>query len=460
MFYYRFKSNHLVPTLLITLLCLFGVTILKADIKIQGNAAPAAASYKEDINQDGLINFLDVVALINLGTNDPQNPVADYNGNGHYSISDVISLLVNIVNGNLTPLPIFSISGRMVQNGQGLEGVKVGIKSELIDTAATTDSSGIYCIESLINGTYTVTPLKTDYLFIPKSVEVSTSEVSSTAPDINAVLAVYTLSGRILVDSIGLVNVAVRFEGGPEITGGEIMIKKKAKTDSLGMFTIKGLPDGIYDLWCKHSIYNYTFIPDPMEVTISGNSISVNIQARLAGYTIRGRVIENNIGLYGVSVRIVGVGIDTVVVTDSTGLYWIDGAKDANYSVMPEKENYTFNPISLTARVWGDSVAVPDIKATYLGPSAAKKLFVIGGRVTCTVTVQMNVHMILTGDLEASTVTDANGFYSFLVPSGEYKIIGIPNPTFQMFNPPFINVRVQGYDILNLDIFAWGTKGP
>lgn len=461
MFKRRFKSSCLVPSLLIGLLLLFGGTLLTADSMLQPAADYPAGYYKEDINKDGWTNIADVIALLILGMKDPANPIADYNGDGSYSTADAISLLGNVVKGNLTPLQHFSILGRVVLGGQGLEGVQVSVTSEHIDTVVTTEPTGTFCLGGLLNETCTVTPLKADYLFAPGSVEVCTNGDSVSVPDIEAMLAVYTVSGRVLLGDAGLAGVAVRFEGGPAISGYELMIKKKTRTDSLGAFRFTGLPSGFYELWCKQSLYDYTFTPDPMEVMISGESVSdVNVMAKLAGYTIRGRVLEAGAGLPGVSVSITGVGMDTVIVTDPTGKYSVDGVKDANYVVTPEKENYKFNPPSTTARVWGDSVAVADIKATYTEPETSPVLYTIGGRVSCAIQAQINVIVILTGDLEASTITDANGFYVFTVPNGEYKIIGIPNPDFQQFNPPYLNVRVQGYDILNLDMFAFGTQSP
>ena len=60
--------------------------------------------YKEDINGDGKQNVTDVIALLLLGRDNPNDSQADYDGNGEYAISDAIALLLNIMSKNFTPV--------------------------------------------------------------------------------------------------------------------------------------------------------------------------------------------------------------------------------------------------------------------------------------------------------------------------------------------------------------------
>ena len=52
-----------------------------------------------DINSDDIVNVLDVVMLVNIIFNGPENPNADINGDGIINILDVVTL-VNIIFGN------------------------------------------------------------------------------------------------------------------------------------------------------------------------------------------------------------------------------------------------------------------------------------------------------------------------------------------------------------------------
>ena len=360
------KHLHIALPLLLLLL-VFLLYIPNFTATAQANSYPSATQYKEDYNGDGSVNIADVIALLLFQRDNPGDLGGDYDGDGTSDIADAMALIINIHHEALTPSEIYSLSGQVVESGKGVEGVDVRVKG----------------------------------------------------PD-------------------GVVWVT---------------------TDSDGMYRIENLPNGTYAIWCKKAEYNYTFSSEELEIAISGNSVTVpEIEAILAAYTLSGKVLENSIGLPGVTLNVQGVGIDTTVVTDSEGLYTVDGLLDAHYSVLPVKENYSFTPISLSVSIWGESVTATDIIATPIGASPAT-LYTVSGRITCPVQAQINVQVLLTGDMEASTITDGNGFYSFAVPNGVYTIVGIPNPVFQMFNPTSYDITVDGQDILDLNFSAWGAGG-
>jgi cytochrome c5 len=76
----------------------------------------SAAEYREDINQDGSVNIVDVIALLLLARDNPTDPQVDYNGDGRWSITDAIAMLLNIRDGNLTPLEPAALSGAKLLN--------------------------------------------------------------------------------------------------------------------------------------------------------------------------------------------------------------------------------------------------------------------------------------------------------------------------------------------------------
>ena len=53
---------------------------------------------REDINEDGQVNIMDVISLLLLGIKNPLDPQADYNRDGAWSIQDVVSLARDISN--------------------------------------------------------------------------------------------------------------------------------------------------------------------------------------------------------------------------------------------------------------------------------------------------------------------------------------------------------------------------
>ena len=358
----------MVPTFLITLLYFSGVANLSAQISFDEDEDFEGEFYKQDINKDGNVNILDVVALLIMGLEDPESPVADYTDDGKCDISDVTSLMLSIMKGELSLPETFPLVGRVVKNDQGVEGVVIVCdnlgEGEGVQTA--TDSDGYYRFEGLVDDKYKVKPIIGNWY--------------------------------------------------------------------------------------------YTFEPEEFEVIINGDSIILpDIEATLATFTLSGRIVEDSLGLAGVTVSVKGVGVDTTVVTDSLGMFRVDSLLKAPYVVVPTMENYTFEPYSLAVTMISDSL-IQDIKAIPAGTTPVE-LYKIGGRVYCTVGPLSDVQILLIGDMEASTVTDANGNYIFVVPNGIYTIIGVPNPTFQLFNPNSHVFRVDGQDILNLDFYGYGAGG-
>jgi hypothetical protein len=58
--------------------------------------------YKEDVNGDGQVTLADALHLLFRGRGSQISPRADYNGDGRFSVSDVVGMVSNIINGNLT----------------------------------------------------------------------------------------------------------------------------------------------------------------------------------------------------------------------------------------------------------------------------------------------------------------------------------------------------------------------
>jgi len=99
----RLKRRSLYPHILVLggLLCLLGLGVLQA--LSQSEDQPGTV-YEEDFNADGRVGVKDVLSLILLGSGKPEDPRADYNGDGSYSLADVAALIRNILRDNLTPL--------------------------------------------------------------------------------------------------------------------------------------------------------------------------------------------------------------------------------------------------------------------------------------------------------------------------------------------------------------------
>ncbi|MBN2288677.1 MAG: SUMF1/EgtB/PvdO family nonheme iron enzyme [Candidatus Glassbacteria bacterium] len=96
----RLALAFFLPTLL--LISLF--YLLPSTTSVQASTSPSAAEYKEDINGDGKVLINDIIALLIMGRDNPNDPNIDYNGDGKYTVSDAIALLLAVRDGRLTPL--------------------------------------------------------------------------------------------------------------------------------------------------------------------------------------------------------------------------------------------------------------------------------------------------------------------------------------------------------------------
>ena len=348
-------------TFSVTLLFLFTAADLGAQIPYDEDEEPEEEIYKQDINRDGEVNIVDVVALLLMARDDPESPVADYTDDGQCGMLDVTCLLLNIMKGELSPLEVFSITGRVVENDQGVAGV------------------------TMVGGSYT-------------------------------------------------------------------------KTDADGYYRFE-VVDGRYEIKPIIRNWYYAFEPEEgFEAVVNGDSVILpDIQATYAAFALSGRVVEGDLGLEGVSISVKGEGMDTTVATDSEGMFSIDSLLNAPYAIVPSLENYTFDPATLAIQMVSDSL-IQNIQATPVGATPVEFHF-ISGMVFCSVQPLSNVQVLLLGDKQAGTVTDAGGLFSFAVPDGSYTLVAVPIPLFQVFNPSGHVVEVQGQDITNLNFFGFGAGG-
>ena len=139
--------------------------------------------YLEDVNMDGKADIVDAIAFLLLGRNNPDDVSLDYNADGRYSMADVVSLLINIVSGNLTPIEegMHLLTGMVSRpDNVGVAGVSVrlnGYDSEgsKVSLSVSTDSSGRYELGRIPDGSHTVTFYKRNYAFSPPSLEALAS---------------------------------------------------------------------------------------------------------------------------------------------------------------------------------------------------------------------------------------------------------------------------------------------
>ena len=174
--------------------------------------------------------------------------------------------------GTMTADKTFDISGRItIYGGEGLAGVTVSLTGANTGSVST-DDNGAYSFSNLASGTYTLTPSKTGWDFVPASITVTINNSDVTPPGFmdftaTAISAVtYSLSGRVVTGSgAGLSGVNVNLSGPGAVTA--------AVTDSNGDFSFAGLQNGSYAVTPSKTGYDFT--PGSMTVAVDNADVSV-----------------------------------------------------------------------------------------------------------------------------------------------------------------------------------------
>jgi hypothetical protein len=164
---------------------------------------------------------------------------------------------------NGTNTTTYSISGVVTSSGAGLQGVTMTLNTG--DTA-TTDASGNYSFTSLVNGSYTLSPGKTGYIFSPTSSAqtVSGSNITGVAFTATANTApTYSISGTVTSSGTALPGVTMTLSGAGSAT---------VTTDASGNYSFVGLINGSYTV--TPSMTSYTFLPANSAQTISNANIT------------------------------------------------------------------------------------------------------------------------------------------------------------------------------------------
>ena len=291
-------------------------------------------------------------------------------------------------NSNLPPIT-YSIMGIVSGAPQGTTVTLSGTAN----ATTTTNAIGYYQFTGLSNGSYTVTPSMTGYLFNPASKPVTISSANAGNIDF-AVTNAYNITGTISGAPQG---VTVTLSGAGTAT---------TTTNSIGYYEFTGLLNG-----------SYTVTPTMPGYTLSPASQSVSISSSNAGNTNFAVVfgIAGNAGVSGVTITLVhSSGTSTTSVTDASGNYSALGLAAGTYTISAGLAGYSMNPLNQKATVTCDVKTGIDFTAT-----AAANIYSISGTASVG-----GVALRLSGDNSGIVYTSASGTYAFtgLLP-GSYTIL-------------------------------------
>lgn len=162
----------------------------------------------------------------------------------------------------------YSISGTVTSGGLPLSGVTMSLNG---GAPVTTNSSGFYSFSGLADGnTYTITPSKAGYTFLPASITLTITGADAPGQDFTATYTAgsFSIAGKVTAGGLPLSGVTMTLNGGVTV-----------KTNYLGKYKFTGLSNGTYTV--VPSKTGYTFTPVSRSVNINGvNVTGVNFRGQ------------------------------------------------------------------------------------------------------------------------------------------------------------------------------------
>ena len=220
----------------------------------------------------------------------------------------------------------YSITGTI--SGPGGAGATVNLTGA--STATTTaDSSGNYSFTGLVNGSYTVTPTNTGYVFAPTSQAVTISGANAVA-SFSSAQQTYSISGTI--SGPGGAGATVNLTGTSTAT---------TTADGSGNYSFTGLVSGSYTVTPTNT--GYMFAPTSQAVTVSGANAAASFSSTLQTFSISGTISGG--GGAGATVSLTGAST-AVTTADGSGNYTFNGLLNGSYAVTPTNNGYAFTPPS------------------------------------------------------------------------------------------------------------------
>jgi hypothetical protein len=208
------------------------------------------------------------------------------------------------------------IAGHVYSGSNGFPGVLVTAGTN----AALTAPDGSFAFSNLLAGTYQVTPILTNYVFVPKTVSLALPP--SPGPLNFSGYAAFSISGTVTDGSNPLSAVTVSAD------------TNSAISDVNGNYTITGVRAGDYFVHASKSGYSFSSV----EVVVGPSTNNVNfIGSKL--YTVSGHVRYGTNGLAHVAV----LGKQT---TDDNGFFSLTFVAGTNV-ITPFLAGYSFRPSSI-----------------------------------------------------------------------------------------------------------------
>jgi hypothetical protein len=324
---------------------------------------------------------------------------------------------VTAVNFTGQAIPTFSVSGTISGGG----GATVNLSGAA--TASTTaNASGNYSFTGLLNGSYTVTPVKSGFTFAPSSASVTIAGANATA---NFTAQAVVITGTISPVSIGS-GATVTLSGAASAV---------VAADASGVYTFSGIASGSYTVTPSKS--GFTFTPANRAVTVTGSSVTA---VDFTGQPVPTFSLSGTAAVGNATVNLTGSATASTT-ADTAGNYSFSGLVNGSYTVTPVKGGYNFSP---------GSQAVTIASANVTGVNFTAQAVLITGTIT-PVSAGAGATVTLSGAASAVVTADAGGNYAFIgIANGSYTVT--PSKSGGVaFTPASRSVTVSGTTVTGVD---------
>jgi hypothetical protein len=322
---------------------------------------------------------------------------------------------------------------RIISGNAGIGAVTLSYTDGTAKTA-TADSAGLYTFTVPSGWTGTVTPSLAGYTFTPASKSYTNLLADQTGQDYTANLippSSYTISGN-----AGVAAATLSYTDGTA---------KTATADNAGLYTFT-VPSG-WTGTVTPSLAGYTFTPASKSYTnLLADQTGQDYTANLippSSYTISG-----NAGV-GAAILSYTDGTPKTATADNAGLYTFTVPSGWTGTVTPSLTGYTFTPDSKSyTNLLADQIG-QDYVANLIPPSS----YTISGNAGIAAAT-----LSYTDGTAKTVVADANGLYTFTVPSGWTGTVtpSLPGYAFAPINTSYANVLAdqltQNYTATNIAI--------
>ena len=195
----------------------------------------------------------------------------------------------------------------------------------------------------MVNGSYTVTPSKSGFVFTPSSQSISVSGANVGNVNFTVAAPTWTIQGTI---SGGSGTTVTLTQGSTTVTS--------STADSNGNYTLNGVVNGTYTV--TPSKAGYIFTPASQTVTVSGaNAANVNFTVA-STWGIQGNISPAFVGTGATLTLTQGASTIATASADSNGNYTFNALVNGTYTVTPAKNGFSFTPSSQSVTVSGAAV--------------------------------------------------------------------------------------------------------